>query len=168
MKRIIGMLMAVCICFGMCMQTNVSEAARGEHSVDYFKGDGAIENPMWNPFHSFKYKDYSRTDCIDLNSISHINGVYGVWVSSRIVYRDEEIFTKTRREFKKSSNGDLLTRVRWESSNEELYNGTYEPTKWEKVPMHSPYKDEQKESERRNNLKIWLTMFVECGKAGHV
>ncbi len=28
MKRIIGMLMAVCICFGLCMQTNVSEAAR--------------------------------------------------------------------------------------------------------------------------------------------
>ena len=58
MKRIIGMLMAVCFCFGLCMQTSVSEAAR------------------WKTVYKSEYSQVQ----VDEESAQKTFGKYQVWV----------------------------------------------------------------------------------------
>lgn len=168
MKRIVGMLMAVCICFGLCTQANVSEAARGVHSVDYFKGDGTIEDPEWHCFSEYN-KDEDNllttyTNTIDVNSISYVNGVYGAWIGETIAHEYLEVDSLIRREFRKDSNGNLWTRIRWETSSGNPQFEPYEPTSWEMVVIGSHIKDEYKEREMLICLKAYIAILAECKK----
>ncbi len=159
MKRIVVMLVAVCFCFGMCMQTNVSEAARGVHSVDYFKGDGTIEKPAWRCFYSHGDTIYK----IDVNSISHVNGIYSAWIHKGSRLRTMGGWSSARREFKKDSSGKLWTRTRWHRGSGPPPK-SYKPTRWEMVAVGSPIKDKYKEREMLICLKAYTAIVAECTK----